>query len=104
VVGLDRFDYTKGIPERLMAVDRLLTLSPEWRGRLLFVQAGVPSRSRIPAYRSLWRRIERLVRQINQRHGHGGWAPIVLLPGEPLAHRHPGALPPRGLPDGHLAP
>jgi trehalose 6-phosphate synthase len=80
VVGLDRFDYTKGIPERLLAVDRLLTLSPEWRGRLLFVQAGVPSRSRIPAYRSVWRRIDRLVRRINQRHGRNGWAPIVLLP------------------------
>jgi trehalose 6-phosphate synthase len=80
VVGLDRFDYTKGIPERLMAVDRLLTVSPEWLGRLVFVQAGVPSRSRIPAYRSVWRRIERLVRRINQRHGRNGWAPIVLLP------------------------
>ncbi len=40
----------------------------------------MPSRSRIPAYRSVWRRIERLVRRINQRHGHNGWVPIVLLP------------------------
>jgi trehalose 6-phosphate synthase len=80
VVGLDRFDYTKGIPERLRAVDRLLTRYPEWRGRLVFVQAGVPSRSRIPAYRSVWRRIERLVQRINERHGRRGWAPVVLLP------------------------
>ena len=80
VIGLDRFDYTKGIPERLLAVDRFLTLYPAWRGRFVFVQAGVPSRSRIPAYRSVWRRIERLVRRINQRHGLPGWAPVVLLP------------------------
>src|SRR4030095_14049063 len=58
VVGLDRFDYTKGIPERLMAVDRLLTLSPEWRGRLLFVQAGVPRRARTPAHPPLWGGLE----------------------------------------------
>lgn len=79
-VGLDRFDYTKGIPERLLAVERFLTLYPEWRERFVFVQAGVPSRSRLPAYRSVWRRIERLVRRINQRHGTNGWAPVVLLP------------------------
>jgi trehalose 6-phosphate synthase len=80
VIGLDRFDYTKGIPERLLAVDRFLTLYPEWHGRFVFVQAGVPSRSRIPAYRSVWRRIEGLVRRINRRHGRQGWAPVVLLP------------------------
>jgi trehalose 6-phosphate synthase len=79
-VGLDRFDYTKGIPERLLAVERFFELNPEWRGRLVFVQAGVPSRSRIPAYRSVWRRIEHLVRRINQRHGTKDWAPVVLLP------------------------
>jgi trehalose 6-phosphate synthase len=79
-VGLDRFDYTKGIPERLLAVEQFLTLFPEWRERFVFVQAGVPSRSRIPAYRSVWRRIERLVGRINQRHGQNGWAPVVLLP------------------------
>jgi trehalose 6-phosphate synthase len=79
-VGLDRFDYTKGIPERLLAVERFLTLYPEWRERFVFVQAGVPSRSRIPAYRSVWRRIERIVRRINQRHRKNGWAPVVLLP------------------------
>jgi trehalose 6-phosphate synthase len=79
-VGLDRFDYTKGIPERLLAVERFFELNSEWRGRLVFVQAGVPSRSRIPAYRSVWRRIEHLVRRINQRHGTKDWAPVVLLP------------------------
>ena len=80
VIGLDRFDYTKGIPERLLGVDRFLTLYPEWHGRFVFVQAGVPSRSRIPAYRSVWHRIEGLVRRINRRHGLPGWAPVVLLP------------------------
>jgi len=79
VLGLDRFDYTKGIPDRLRAVDRLLTERPEWAGRMVFVQAGVPTRDRIPAYRTLWRGIERQVRHINRRHGVGGRAPVILL-------------------------
>jgi trehalose 6-phosphate synthase len=83
-LGLDRFDYTKGIPERLAAVQRFLTRRPEWAGRFAFIQAGTPSRAQIPAYRSLWRRIQRLVRQINRRHGVDGRAPVLLLE-EPLA-------------------
>jgi trehalose 6-phosphate synthase len=79
VVGLDRFDYTKGIPERLLAVERLLTLHPEWAGRFVFVQAGAPTRTRIPAYRSLWREIQRLVHRINREHVVGGRGPVILL-------------------------
>ena len=78
-LGFDRFDYTKGIPDRLLAVDRFLTLHPEWAGRFLFVQAGVPSRTRISAYRSLERRIQRAVHQINRRHATRGRAPVLLL-------------------------
>lgn len=70
-VGVDRLDYTKGIPERLTAVDRLLTSVPELRGRLVFVQVGVPSRSKLESYASIEREIDDLVADINRRHGEG---------------------------------
>ena len=70
-VGVDRLDYTKGIPERLDAIDRLLTESPELASQLLFVQIGVPSRSRLESYASLEREIDAQVAAINARHGRG---------------------------------
>jgi trehalose 6-phosphate synthase len=70
-IGVDRLDYTKGIPERLDAVDRLLTLRPELRRKLAFVQIGVPSRSKIQTYADIEKRIDRKVAEINSRHGHG---------------------------------
>jgi trehalose 6-phosphate synthase len=75
-VGVDRLDYTKGIPERLEAIDRLLSRSPELRDRLVFVQVGVPSRSKLESYASIEREIDAIVDAINQRHGHGGIGPI----------------------------
>ncbi|MFQ5521001.1 MAG: trehalose-6-phosphate synthase, partial [Candidatus Methylomirabilia bacterium] len=82
-IGLDRIDYTKGIPERLQAVERFIETYPEYRRRFVFVQAGVRSRSQIPAYRLLRARIERMVRQINRRHAEEGWTPVLLLPEQP---------------------
>ena len=70
-VGVDRLDYTKGIPERLMAIDRLLTQHPELRTRLAFVQVGVPSRSKLESYASIEAEIDQLVADINRRHGSG---------------------------------
>jgi alpha,alpha-trehalose-phosphate synthase [UDP-forming] len=76
--GIDRIDYTKGIPERLRAVDRLLEQSPEFRGQLVFVQIGVPSRAEIPSYQALDDEIAHLTDQINQRWGTETWKPIAL--------------------------
>jgi trehalose-6-phosphate synthase len=70
-VGVDRLDYTKGIPERLDAIDRLLTGSPELASQLLFVQVGVPSRSKLESYASLEKEIDARVADINSRHGRG---------------------------------
>jgi trehalose 6-phosphate synthase len=70
-VGVDRLDYTKGIPERLCAIDRLLTQHPELRRRLAFVQVGVPSRSKLESYASIEKEIDDLVAEINTRHGDG---------------------------------
>jgi trehalose 6-phosphate synthase len=68
-VGVDRLDYTKGIPERLSAIDRLLARRPELRTRLAFVQVGVPSRSKLESYSAIEKEIDDLVADINRRHG-----------------------------------
>ena len=70
-VGVDRLDYTKGIPERLDAIDRLLTESPKLASQLLFVQIGVPSRSGLESYATLEREIDEKIAGINIRHGRG---------------------------------
>jgi alpha,alpha-trehalose-phosphate synthase [UDP-forming] len=68
-VGVDRLDYTKGIPERLDAIDRLLTDRPDLKTQLVFVQIGVPSRSRLASYASIEIEIDVKVADINARHG-----------------------------------
>jgi trehalose 6-phosphate synthase len=79
VLGLDRLDYTKGIPERLRSVARAFELYPELRRFLCFVQVVVPSRENIPKYQSLKLEVERLVSEINGRFTDGGWVPIHFI-------------------------
>ena len=71
-VGVDRLDYTKGIPDRLEALDLLLTRRPDLRGRLTFIQIGVPSRSTIDSYVAVEAAIDRKVREINDRYDEAG--------------------------------
>ncbi len=68
-VGVDRLDYTKGIEERLLAVEALLEHHPELRGRFTFVQLAAPSRTEIPRYHELDREVEALAARINERFG-----------------------------------
>ena len=82
-VGVDRFDYTKGILERLHAVERMLEKNPEWVERFTFVQVAAPSRSALEEYRVFQDRIERTTERINGRFGREG-APVVRL----LAQHH----------------
>ncbi|HEY8923120.1 MAG TPA: trehalose-6-phosphate synthase [Polyangia bacterium] len=85
-VGVDRLDYTKGIEERLQAVDTLLERHPELRGRFAFVQLAAPSRTKIDRYRELNERVAALVDAINARWGTpGGHRPVILL----LSHHEP---------------
>jgi trehalose 6-phosphate synthase len=77
-LGVDRMDYTKGIPERLRAVDRFLERYPVWRKRFVFVQLGAPSRTEIREYRALNQEIDELAAHINARHGVDDWQPICL--------------------------
>jgi alpha,alpha-trehalose-phosphate synthase [UDP-forming] len=78
-IGIDRIDYTKGIPDRLNAIDCLLEKNPEYRGRLVFVQVGVPSRVNIGNYAHLNAELDAQVRRINDRWRLGDWEPIVFL-------------------------
>lgn len=78
-IGIDRLDYTKGLRQRLRAVDRLLELQPHWRGRLRFLQLLNPSRNGIDDYRLLGEEIERQVARINDRWRQGAWQPLQLL-------------------------
>lgn len=77
--GMDRLDYTKGIPERLEAFERFLEENPAYRGRVVFVQAGMPSRTQIGAYQELGFRIERLTTEINETYGTSGWRPVIAM-------------------------
>jgi trehalose 6-phosphate synthase len=85
-IGVDRLDYTKGIEERLMAVERLLERRPGYRGRFTFVQLAAPSRTVIDRYRRLNEDVEQLAARINARFGAGErYRPVVLL----RAHHEP---------------
>ena len=76
VLGVDRLDYTKGIPERLRAFELLLDQSLELHRKVTLVQVVVPSREDIPKYQELKQEIERLVTSINGRFTRDGWVPI----------------------------
>lgn len=79
LVGVDRVDYTKGIPERFSAVDRLLERHSELKTTFSLVQIGAPSRGRIAAYRRLNGELNQLANEINSRHATNLWRPIVFL-------------------------
>jgi trehalose-6-phosphate synthase len=72
LLGVDRLDYTKGIPERLRAIELLFELRPELRRRLAFVQIAVPSRGEVREYRDLRAQVEELVGRINGRFTEPG--------------------------------
>jgi trehalose-6-phosphate synthase len=77
-IGVERLDYTKGILERFMAVERLLELEPEWIGKFTFIQIAAPSRSSIEQYQHLTSQVFALAEQINKRFGRDGYEPICL--------------------------
>ncbi len=78
-VGVDRLDYTKGIVERLLAIEELLVEHPWHRERLTMVQIAAPSRTRIPSYVDLSKRVDEEVRRINHRFQTSRWKPVVLI-------------------------
>jgi trehalose 6-phosphate synthase len=84
-VGIERFDYTKGILDRMRSIDMLLSSSPQWKGRFTFVQVAAPTRSKLATYSTLQSEAVALADEINARHGEGGYQPIRLL----IRHHEP---------------
>jgi trehalose 6-phosphate synthase len=78
-VGVERVDYTKGLPERFLSLQRFFEGHPEYRERLVFVQVAAPSRSRIKRYRELQAEVEETVAAVNRQLGTRHWRPIVYL-------------------------
>jgi trehalose 6-phosphate synthase/phosphatase len=76
ILGVDRLDYSKGIPERLRAFRNALERHPELRGRMVLIQVVVPSRVEIPRYHEFKQRIDRLVGDINGRFSTSSWLPV----------------------------
>jgi trehalose 6-phosphate synthase len=77
-VGVERLDYTKGILERFLAVERLLELQPEWIGTFSFLQLAAPSRSKIDEYQHLAQQVQASADRINRRFGRDSYRPIYL--------------------------
>jgi trehalose 6-phosphate synthase len=78
-LGVDRMDYTKGIPERLEALERMLEKHPEWADQLCFIQIGVPSRVELKEYRDIQRRMRRVAQRINQRFPRSGGPTVHVI-------------------------
>jgi len=79
VIGVDRLDYTKGIPQRFLAIERFLERHPEFQGRFVFTQLLVPSREQVREYRDLKRELDEIVGRVNGRFSDTGWSPIRYL-------------------------
>lgn len=78
-VGVERWDFTKGILERFLALECLLDRAPQWIGRVSLLQVAAPTRSRLPAYQALQAQTREEVDRINRKFGTDKWKPIVLI-------------------------
>ncbi len=78
-IGIERIDYTKGIPERFEALDRFFQRYPEFRERLTFVQVGVPSRGHIASYQQIDKEIDSQVERLNWKWGTQKWRPVIYF-------------------------
>ncbi len=78
-LGVERWDFTKGIIERFHALEALLDKNPRHRGRISLLQIAAPSRSTLPAYQTLQQQTYDEVERINAKFGEGEWRPIVLI-------------------------
>lgn len=87
-VGVDRLDYTKGIEERLLAVERFLEKRPEWLGKFTFIQICAPTRGSIGQYQEYRSRVRALAARINQRFAQAAHPPVVLK----IEHHEPHAV------------
>jgi trehalose 6-phosphate synthase len=87
-VGVDRMDYTKGILERFLAVERMLELYPQFQGKFTFIQIAAPTRSAIGQYQHFESDVRALAAKINKKFSSENYLPIVLL----VKHHEPSAV------------
>ncbi len=78
-LGVDRIDYTKGLVERIMAIDRFLQKYPQYRSKFVFIQLGAPSRTHIKRYHDLMGEIDELVEKVNWKYSEENSKPIIYL-------------------------
>lgn len=78
-IGIDRIDYTKGIVNRLLAIEKFLEMYPSYKGKFVYFGIGSPSRSGISTYRKLSKEIRRQVLRINNKFAQKNWQPIYYL-------------------------
>ncbi|HEY0178482.1 MAG TPA: trehalose-6-phosphate synthase [Dokdonella sp.] len=79
MLGVDRLDYSKGLPLRLRALERLLERQPELHGEIAFVQVAAPTRGGVPEYDALGDAVQALAGRINGRYAQPGWTPVQFL-------------------------
>jgi len=78
-IGVDRIDYTKGLIERVLAVDRFIEKNPQYKNKFVFIQLAAPSRTHIKRYHDLMNEIDELVEKKNWKYSEGEWRPIIYL-------------------------
>ena len=79
IMGVDRLDYSKGLPERMTAFERFLTNFPDWRGKVTYLQITPRSRSTIPEYADMARQVGEAVGRINGNFGEASWTPVRYI-------------------------
>lgn len=78
-IGVDRLDYSKGIPEKLKAIDLFFKKNQKYRGKLSFIQIAVPSRSQVDEYKKIKFEVEQTISRINGHYGDLSWQPIIYI-------------------------
>ena len=79
IIGVDRLDYSKGIPERMSAFERFLANFPDWRGKVTYLQITPRSRTGIPEYADMGRAVGEAVGRINGAYGEASWTPVRYI-------------------------
>jgi trehalose 6-phosphate synthase/phosphatase len=79
ILSIDRLDYSKGIPQRLEAIDTFLERNPQYREKIVVILVAVPSRTQVEHYRMLKKQVDELIGRINGKYGTIGWVPILYL-------------------------
>ncbi|HLD73899.1 MAG TPA: trehalose-6-phosphate synthase, partial [Bdellovibrionota bacterium] len=78
-IGIERLDYTKGIIERFLSIEKLLEKFPKWREHFIFIQVAAPTRSRIKTYKKFESEVQQVADRINQKFGTKNYKPIILM-------------------------